>query len=293
MQETVQDIAQENVLEIAQEPVQETVQETMQDTEKDTIRGRTRTWLHKKKKQRCCRSWGITGKNMGGTQDTTLSSTSRGPTRWTPLSRLEPVPEPVPEPVQESAQESAPDTAPKIAQDTVPQTAQENAQDTTQETTMQETMQDTEKDTIRGRTRTWLHKKKKQRCCRSMGITGKNMGGTQNMNLRSTPRGPTRRMPRSATRRGQEPMQQNMQGNMQESTQDIVPETAQESAHTARRHTRSKAICLCRAPRTWCQAHHWIFCDYLLRFLNHFEATVSWQCENWQFLAYRNCRGTF
>jgi len=53
-----------------------------------------------------------------------LSSTSRGPTRWTPLSQLEPVPEPVPEPVQQSVQESAPDTAPKIAQDTVPETAQ-------------------------------------------------------------------------------------------------------------------------------------------------------------------------
>merc|ERR1719345_271159 len=101
----------------------------------------------------------------------------------------------------------------------------------------------------------------------------------------------------------QENMQENMQGNMQESTQDIVPEpvpepgtvpeTAQESAHTARRHTRSKAIFLCRAPRTWCQAHHWIFGDYLLICLSHFEATVSWQCENWQFLAYRSCRGTF
>merc|ERR1719246_210577 len=90
-------------------------------------------------------------------------------------------------------------------------------------------MQDTEKGTIRGRTRTWLHKTKKQRCCRSWGIMRKNMSGTQNIHRSSTARGLTRRKPLSAIERGPEPMQENMQGNMQENMQETVQDTAQEN----------------------------------------------------------------
>merc|ERR1711957_282272 len=107
--------------------------------------------------------------------------------------------------------------------ETVQDTAQENMQETEQDI-VQETMQDTEKGTIRGRTRTWLHKTKKQRCCRSRGAMGKNMSGTQNIHRSSTARGLTRRKPLSAIERGPEPMQESMQGNMQESAPDIVRE---------------------------------------------------------------------
>merc|ERR1711957_919136 len=103
------------------------------------------------------------------------------------------------------------------------ETEQDIAQEPVQENAL-ETMHDTEKGTIRGRTRTWLHKTKKQRCCRSRGTMGKNMSGTQNIHRSSTARGLTRRKPLSATERGQEPMQENMQGNMQESAPDIVRE---------------------------------------------------------------------
>jgi len=110
------------------------------------------------------------GKNMSGRRNTSLIGTASAHTRKEPLSGTERGQEPMQENMQGNTQENVQDTVRELMLDTVQEimqeTAQETAQDTAQEN-MLENVQDTVQDTPRGRTRIWLRKKKKQRCCNS------------------------------------------------------------------------------------------------------------------------------